>query len=271
MKSLTVNELRETFLSFFEERGHQRIPSSSLVPHGDPTLLFTNAGMVQFKPYFTGAAEPPSKRMTSIQKCFRTTDVEDVGDAHHLTMFEMLGNFSIGDYFKEEAIEWAWEFLTEVLEIDPDRLWVTVFTDDDEAFELWEGHDLPAERIMRYTAEQGNFWPAPPVPVGPCGPCSELHYDFGPVPDCASCADGSCHPDVECGRFLEIWNIVFTTLYQDEDGDRTPLPANNVDTGAGLERIAWVLQDGRSAYDTEELRGVLARVEERSDRPYDPE
>ena len=269
MKSLTVNELREAFLGFFEQRGHQRIPSASLVPHGDPTLLFTSAGMVQFKPYFTGAAEPPSPRMTTVQKCFRTTDIEDVGDASHLTMFEMLGNFSIGDYFKQEAVEWAWEFLTEVLEIDPDKLWITVFTDDDEAFALWEGIGVPTARIFRYTAEQGNFWPAPPVPVGPCGPCSEVHFDFGETPGCEHCSDGSCHPDVECGRFLEIWNIVFTQLYQDEDGKQTPLPANNVDTGAGLERIAWVLREGQSVYDTDELRAVIARVEELSDQPYD--
>ncbi len=269
MKSLTITELREAFLGFFEQRGHQRIPSASLVPHGDPTLLFTNAGMVQFKPYFTGAAEPPSPRMTTVQKCFRTTDIEDVGDASHLTMFEMLGNFSIGDYFKQEAVEWAWEFLTQVLEIDPDKLWITVFTDDDEACAIWEGIGVPAARIFRYTAEQGNFWPAPPVPVGPCGPCSEVHFDFGETPGCEHCADGSCHPDVECGRFLEIWNIVFTQLYQDEDGKQTPLPANNVDTGAGLERIAWVLRSGQSVYDTDELRTVIARVEELSDQPYD--
>jgi alanyl-tRNA synthetase len=269
MKSLTVNELREAFLSFFEERGHQRIPSASLIPHGDPTLLFTSAGMVQFKPYFTGAAEPPSPRMTTVQKCFRTTDIEDVGDASHLTMFEMLGNFSIGDYFKQEAIEWAWEFLTETLEIDGDKLWITVFTTDDEAAEIWEGIGVPTERIFRYTAEQGNFWPAPPVPVGPCGPCSEVHFDFGETPGCKHCGDGTCHPDIECGRFLEIWNIVFTMLYQDDDGEQTPLPANNVDTGAGLERIAWVLRSGNSVYDTDELRGVIARVEELSDQPYD--
>ena len=269
MKSLTVNELREAFLGFFEERGHRRVPSSSLVPHGDPTLLFTTAGMVQFKPYFLGAEEPPAPRMTSVQKCFRTTDVEVVGDGSHLTFFEMLGNFSVGDYFKAEAIEWAWAFLTGTLEIDGDRIWATVYVDDDEAFDLWRGQGVPAERISRYTAEQGNFW-GPPGDTGPCGPCSELHYDFGATAGCERCADGSCHPDVECGRFLEIWNLVFMALYQDEAGEHAPLPAKNVDTGAGLERLAQVLQQAHSVYETDELRGVLARLEEVSEGTYDP-
>ena len=270
MKTLTVNELREAFLSFFAERGHRRIPSSSLVPHGDPTLLFTSAGMVQFKPYFMGVEEPPAPRMTSIQKCFRTTDVEEVGDASHLTFFEMLGNFSIAAYFKTEAIGWAWEFLTGVLELPPDRLCATVYVDDDEAFDLWRRAGLPAERILRYTAEQGNFW-GPAGDSGPCGPCSELHYDFGPAPGCAHCSDGSCHPEIGCGRFLEIWNLVFMDRYQDGQGDRTPLPSTNVDTGAGLERIAWVLQGADSVYDTDELRRVVAAAEAVSGRRHDPE
>ena len=270
MKSLTVNELREAFLSFFEQRGHQRVPSSSLVPHGDPTLLFTTAGMVQFKPYFMGAEQPPTRRMSSVQKCFRTSDIEQVGDESHLTFFEMLGNFSIGEYFKREAIEWAWEFLTVTLGIDADRLWATVYTEDDEASGLWRDRGLPGERILRYSAEQGNFW-GPPGDSGPCGPCSELHYDFGPTPGCRHCADGRCHPDVECGRFLEIWNLVFMALYQDERGERTPLPASNVDTGAGLERVAWVLQGARSVYETDELRRLLARAEHVSGHDYDPD
>ena len=269
MKPLTVNELREAFLRFFEEREHRRVPSSSLVPHGDPTLLFTTAGMVQFKPYFLGAEEPPARRMTSIQKCFRTTDVEAVGDESHLTFFEMLGNFSVGDYFKAEAIAWAWAFLTGTLEIDGGRLWATVYVDDDEAFDLWRAQGVPVERISRYTAEQGNFW-GPPGETGPCGPCSELHYDFGLTAGCERCADGSCHPEVECGRFLEIWNLVFMALYQDEAGEHTPLPAQNVDTGAGLERVAQVLQQAHSVYETDELRRVLARLEEVSGRRYDP-
>ncbi len=268
--ALKVNELREAFLAFFQARGHRRIPSSSLVPHGDPTLLFTTAGMVQFKPYFMGLEEPPARRMTSIQKCFRTTDVEEVGDASHLTFFEMLGNFSVGDYFKAEAIEWAWEFLTGVLGIDPDRLRATVYIDDDEAFALWEQHGVPPERILRYTAEQGNFW-GPPGDSGPCGPCSEMHYDFGETPGCPSCADGTCHPDIGCGRFLEIWNLVFMTYFQDEDGKRTPLPAQNVDTGAGLERLASVLQDVRSVYETDELASVIEVASKVAGRPYDPD
>jgi alanyl-tRNA synthetase len=176
-KPLTIDALREAFLSFYEARGHRRIPSSPLVPHGDPSLLFTSAGMVQFKPYFMGLEEPPASRMTSVQKCFRTTDVENIGDASHLTFFEMLGNFSIADYFKAEAIDWAWQFLTGVLEMDPADLWATVYVDDDEAYDLWKGHGLPEARILRYTAEQGNYWYS--GETGPSGPCSELHYDFG--------------------------------------------------------------------------------------------
>ena len=266
---MTVNELREAFLRYFEGKGHRRIPSSSLVPHGDPTLLFTTAGMVQFKPYFMGLEEPPAPRMTSVQKCFRTTDIEEVGDESHLTFFEMLGNFSVGDYFKREAIEWAWDFLTRELGINGDRLWPTVYIDDDEAFELWAERGVPAERILRYTAEQGNYW-GPPGDSGPCGPSSELHFDFAPTEGCAHCGAGTCHPDIECGRFLEIWNLVFMGFFQDEDGERTPLPAQNIDTGAGLERLAWVLQQGQSVYDTDELRAIVEAAAEIAGRPYEP-
>ncbi|MEI6137373.1 MAG: alanine--tRNA ligase, partial [Chloroflexota bacterium] len=267
---MTIDELRRAFLSYFEARGARRIPSSSLVPHGDPTLLFTTAGMVQFKPYFMGLEEPPARRLTSIQRCFRTTDVEVVGDETHLTLFEMLGNFSVGDYFKPEAISWAWEFLTEILEIPRDRLWATVFTDDDEAAALWAGLGLPAERILRYTAEQGNWW-GPPGDTGPMGPCSEMHYDWGKTPGCADCERDNCHPDIGCGRFLEIWNLVFMTYFREEDGSRTNLPAANIDTGAGLERLVSVVQNVRAVYETDELRGVLAAAERVTDRVYDPE
>ena len=269
--SLKVDELRRAFLEFFEERGHRRIPSSSLVPHGDPTLLFTTAGMVQFKSYFMGLEDPPAPRLTSIQRCFRTTDVEEVGDENHLTLFEMLGNFSVGDYFKPAAVDWAWEFLTERLGIDGDRLVATVYTDDDEAFELWRSKGIPEERILRYTAEQGNYW-GPPGDSGPCGPCSELHYDFGsptdPGPDYDFDAD---HPALDSGRFLEIWNLVFMTYYQQEDGSRDLLPAANIDTGAGLERLAAVLQGKRSAHDTDELRTIIGAAETASGRRYEPE
>ncbi|MSQ29714.1 MAG: alanine--tRNA ligase, partial [Dehalococcoidia bacterium] len=262
-------ELRTAFLAFFEERGHRRIPSSPLVPHGDPSLLFTSAGMVQFKPYFMGLEQPPARRMTSVQKCFRTTDVEEVGDASHLTFFEMLGNFSIADYFKPEVIPWAWEFLTGVLKVDPERLYATVFTDDDEAYELWRGLGVPERRLLRYTSEQGNYWYS--GETGPSGPCSELHYDFGKVEGCASCAEDRCHPDVGCGRFLEIWNLVFMAYDRQPDGSRVPLPGQNIDTGAGIERVAWVLQGVRSVYETDQLRSILARAEAVSGRRYEPD
>ena len=268
MAAMTVEELRTAFLRFFEAREHRRIPSSSLVPHGDPSLLFTAAGMVQFKPYFLGIEDAPATRMTSVQKCFRTTDVESVGDDSHLTFFEMLGNFSIGDYFKAEAVEWAWDFLTGELGLAPERLWATVFTTDNEAYELWKLRGLPEERILRYTSAQGNYWYS--GDTGPCGPCSELHYDFGRLDGCEHCRDGDCHPDIECGRFLEIWNLVFMAFDCAHGEEQHALPAQNIDTGAGLERVAWVLQDVRSVYETDQLRSILARAEELSAVAYDP-
>jgi len=265
-----VDDLRQAFLTFFEERGHRRIPSSSLIPHGDPTLLFTTAGMVQFKPYFMGLEDPPASRLTSIQRCFRTTDIEVVGDETHLTMFEMLGNFSVGDYFKDEAVDWAWEFLTGVLKIDPARLWTTVFVDDDYAFDLWRNKGVPEARILRYTAAQGNWW-GPPGDTGPMGPCSEVFFDWGQTAGCTACAADTCHPDIDCGRFLEIWNLVFMTYYREEDGSQTDLPAANIDTGAGLERLNSVLVGQRNVYETDELRQVVAVAEQLSGRAYDPD
>ncbi|MGB6836976.1 MAG: alanine--tRNA ligase, partial [Dehalococcoidia bacterium] len=260
---MNSDDIRRAFSDFFVAREHKAIPSSSLVPHGDPTLLFTSAGMVQFKPYFMGLAEPPAPRMTSVQKCFRTSDVEKVGNYGHLTFFEMLGNFSVGDYFKEGAIAWAWELLTKEMDLPPERLWATVFLDDDEAFELWRKQGVPAERIMRY-GEDENYWFS--GETGPCGPCSEIHYDFGPQ---TGCGQPDCQPSHTCGRFVELWNLVFMTYYQQEDGSRTPLPKKNIDTGAGLERWAVVLQGKDNLYDTDLFRPIVARVEEISGQAYD--
>ncbi len=233
------------------------IPSSSLVPHNDPTLMFTTAGMVQFKPYFLGIDKPPASRLTSIQKCFRTTDIESVGDLSHLTFFEMLGNFSVGDYYKDEAITWAWDFLVDRLSIDKKRLWATVYEDDDEAYALWKKIGIPENKILRYTAEQGNWW-GPPGSSGPCGPCSELHYDFGkPGKKIKDYDESNDHPALDSGRFLEIWNLVFMSFYQNEESNREPLPATNIDTGAGLERLASVVQGVQSGYETDELRQIL--------------
>jgi len=260
------DQIRRTFLDYFVQRGHRLIPSASLVPHGDPTLLFTSAGMVPFKPYFMGLADPPAPRLTSIQKCFRTSDVDAVGDASHLTFFEMLGNFSVGDYFKSEAVGFAWELCTKVVGFPADRFWATVYTEDDEAFELWRRQGVPASRILRYGEAEGNFWTM--GETGPCGPCSELHYDFGPQPGCPQCARDACHPAVECGRFLELWNLVFMTYYQAEDGSRTPLPKKNIDTGAGLERWAVVLQGKETVYETDLFAPVIAEVERQTGRRY---
>ena len=202
--------------------------------------------MVQIKPYFLGLAVPPSPRLASCQKCFRTTDIDSVGDAKHLTFFEMLGNFSVGDYFKKEAIAWAWEFVTERLKLKPERLWVTIYLDDDEAFNYWREIGFPESRIVRL-GEEDNFW-GPAGDSGPCGPCSEIHYDFGKE---AGCGKPDCGPGCDCGRFSEIWNLVFTQYNQDRDGKRTPLPKPNIDTGMGLERVVAVMQGVSSVYDTD--------------------
>jgi alanyl-tRNA synthetase len=266
---MDTHELREAFLRFFEERGHRRMPGAPIVPPGDPTLLFTSAGMVQFKPYFIGQAEPPSRRMTTVQRCFRTTDIESVGDTKHLTFFEMLGNFSVGDYFKAEMIPWAWEFVTEVLALPSQRLWASVYLDDDEAYELWRSAGVPEERVRRY-GEEENYWFS--GEIGPCGPCSEIYYDFGEEFGCGP----ECEPSHECGRFLEIWNLVFMSYYCDGE-KRTPLPSKNIDTGSGLERVASVLlfeSEGwdksrlASPHDTDLFAPIIRRLEELSGKRY---
>ncbi|MBN2099939.1 MAG: alanine--tRNA ligase [Dehalococcoidia bacterium] len=252
---MTGDELRKAFLTFFESKGHTVVPSSSLIPQGDPTLLLTTAGMVQMKPYFLGLAVPSNTKLTSCQKCFRTTDADSVGDNRHLTFFEMLGNFSVGDYFKKEAIEWGWEFVTEWLKFPHDRLWITIFLDDDEAMVHWRRMGVPTERIVRL-GEKQNFW-GPAGDSGPCGPCSEIHYDFGPE---FGCGQSGCSPECECGRFSEIWNLVFMQFNQDVQGQRTPLPKPNIDTGMGLERVAAIMQEKRTVYETDIFAPLVAKV-----------
>jgi alanyl-tRNA synthetase len=257
------DEIRSAFLKFFEEKGHKVIPSSSLIPAGDPTLLLTNAGMVQIKPYFLGEAVPPSKRLASCQKCFRTTDIETVGDATHLTFFEMLGNFSVGEYFKKEAIAWAWEFFTQRMKLSPEKLWATIFLDDDESFKYWREMGVPEEKILRF-GEKDNFW-GPAGSSGPCGPCSEIHYDFGVD---KGCGKADCKPNCECGRFKEIWNLVFTQYNQDESGKRTPLPKPNIDTGMGFERIVMVMAGKDTVYDNDLFAPLLNKVSELTGKKY---
>ena len=284
------DRIRNAFRSFFEERGHQAMPSASLIPAGDPTLLFTSAGMVPFKPFFMGEQTPPRRRLTSCQKSFRTTDIDEVGDHKHLTFFEMLGNFSIGDYFKKDAMAFAWELCTGQgagqFGLPAERMYVTVHLDDDEAYALWRDHiGVPPERIYRY-GNSDNWW-GPAGLEGPTGPCSELHYDGGAekgvgqhrvtdgmmTPDELTAmlrseaaggpaADpGGCHPNCDnCERFVELWNLVFMQFYQDLDGVRTPLPAPSVDTGMGLERTAAVLQGKPNVYETDLFRPIIDAV-----------
>ena len=250
--NLTSTEVREKFLDFFASKGHLRVPSSSLIPN-DPTVLLTTAGMQQMIPYFLGRETPPALRLTSAQKCFRTTDIDKVGNERTLTFFEMLGNFSVGDYFKREAIIFAWEFLTEVLKLPADLLHPTVHPEDSEAPKWWgQVAGIPDEAIVRL---EDNWW-GPPGASGPCGPDSEIYYDRGVE---HGCGKADCAPGCDCERFLEIWNLVFMEFYQDLDGSRTPLPKKNIDTGLGLERLTMVLQGKESVFDTDAFRAIIDR------------
>ncbi|HPD00027.1 MAG TPA: alanine--tRNA ligase, partial [Acetivibrio sp.] len=252
MQKLGLNELRERYLSFFEGKGHLRLPSFSLIPQNDPSLLLINSGMAPLKPYFTGKEEPPRRRVTTCQKCIRTPDIENVGKtARHGTFFEMLGNFSFGDYFKKEAIPWAWEFFTKDLQIPEDLLWVSIYEEDDEAFEIWNKTvGLAPERIIRMGKED-NFWEHG---TGPCGPCSEIYFDRGPDKGCGS---PDCKVGCDCDRFIEVWNLVFTQFNRDEEGNYTRLPKPNIDTGMGLERLACVMQDVSNLFEVDTIRKVL--------------
>jgi len=266
--TMTGSEIRESFLKFFEGKGHARVASSSLVPKDDPSLLFTNAGMVQFKNCFLGFEDRGYRRAVTSQKCVRAggkhNDLENVGvTARHHTFFEMLGNFSFGDYFKAEAIAWAWEYLTVVMGLPKERLWVTIYTDDDEAFRIWnEAMGVPPERIIRM-GEKSNFWMM--GETGPCGPCSEILYDQGKD---TGCGKPTCDVHCECDRHLEIWNLVFTQFDRDASGKLTPLPKPNIDTGMGLERLAAVVQGVTSNYESDLFTGIIRFIEKISGRTY---
>lgn len=270
MEKLGMNEIREKYLSFFESKGHLRLPSFSLIPKNDKSLLLINAGMAPLKPYFTGKEIPPSRRVTTCQKCIRTPDIEKVGKtARHGTFFEMLGNFSFGDYFKKEAIPWAWEFVTKVLELPEDRLWVTIYEEDDEAFEIWNKDvGLAPERIVRMGKED-NFWE---IGTGPCGPCSEIYFDRG---EDKGCGKPTCGVGCDCDRFIEFWNLVFTQFDKDAEGNYNPLPKPNIDTGMGLERIATIMQEVDSIFDVDVIReitdfvGELAGIRYGENKNYD--
>lgn len=260
----TGNEIRKKFIEFFTEKQHKHFESASLIPD-DPTLLLTVAGMVPFKPYFLGQKEAPCPRVTTYQKCIRTNDLENVGrTARHHTFFEMLGNFSFGDYFKEEAIMWSWEFVTEVLKIDKDKLWVTVFTTDDEAEKIWiEKCNFPKERIVRM-GESENWWSA--GPTGSCGPCSEIHVDLGV--EFGGDENSKIGDEGTDNRYIEIWNLVFTEWNRKEDGTLEPLPKKNIDTGAGLERIASVIQKKKNNFETDLLFPILEKAAKLTGRTY---
>ncbi len=261
----SVKDLRNSFTEFFRKRDHRIVPSSSLIPKDDPTLLFTTAGMVQFKPMFAGTVKLEYTRAASIQKCFRTSDLERVGKTkRHCTFFEMLGNFSFGDYFKKEAIEYAWDYSTKVIGFPEEDIWVSIYQLDDEAFDIWKNHiGVPEKKIVRLGKED-NFW-GPAGDSGACGPCSELYLDRGPSFGCGS---PDCKPGCDCERFLEYWNLVFNQFFQDTDGSQRPLPRTGIDTGMGLERLATLVQNVDSIYDTDELKRMVEYVSKKSGASY---
>ncbi len=269
MEKYGVNQLRKMYLEFFESKGHLAMKSFSLVPHNDNSLLLINAGMAPLKPYFTGQEVPPRRRVTTCQKCVRTGDIENVGKtARHLTFFEMLGNFSFGDYFKHEAIAWSWEFLTEVLGLDPDRLYPSIYGEDDEAYEIWTKEiGVPGDKITRFyrdpeTGECDNFWEHG---AGPCGPCSEIYYDRG---EKYGCGQPDCKVGCDCDRFMEVWNNVFTQFNGDGHGGYEELENKNIDTGMGLERLAVVMQDVDSVFDVDTMKAIRDKVCELSGKQY---
>ena len=263
MEKLGLNEIREKFLSFYESKGHLRLPSFPLIPKDDKSLLLINAGMAPLKPYFTGKETPPRKRVTTCQKCIRTPDIDRVGKtARHGTYFEMLGNFSFGDYFKTEATAWAWEFATEVLKLPVDKLWVTIYEDDDEAFDIWTKNvGVSPDRIVRL-GKDDNFWE---IGTGPCGPCSELYFDRGVE---AGCGSPDCAVGCECDRFVEFWNLVFTQFDKDEDGNYNRLDHPNIDTGMGLERIACIMQGVNNLFEVDTVRNIMLKISELSGVKY---
>lgn len=264
MKVLGLNELRKLFEDFYVVKDHYPAKSFSLVPEEDKSLLLINSGMAPLKPYFAGTKTPPSKRMTTCQKCIRTGDIENVGyTERHGTFFEMLGSFSFGDYFKKESIEWGWEFLVDLLEMDPEMLWASVYEEDDEAYDIWKDIiKMPEERIVRLGKED-NFWE---IGIGPCGPCSEIYYDRGEE---RGCGGQECRPGCDCDRFVEVWNHVFTQFNKDAEGNYTPLKNKNIDTGMGLERLACVSQSVDSIFDVDTIRYVLEQIVELSGVTYD--
>ena len=266
MKKYGLNELRQMFLDFFESKGHLVKSSYSLVPHNDNSLLLINAGMAPLKPYFTGQEVPPRTRMATCQKCIRTGDIENIGKtARHGTFFEMLGNFSFGDYFKHEAIHWSWEFLTEVVGLEADRLYPSVYLEDDEAFDIWNKEmGIPKDRIFKFGKED-NFWEHG---AGPCGPCSEIYYDRG---EKYGCGKPDCTVGCECDRYIEIWNNVFTQFENDGKGNYTTLKQKNIDTGMGLERLATVVQDVDSIFDVDTIKALRDKVCEISGKEYKKE
>ena len=262
MEKLGLNEIRQMFRDFYVSKGHYPGKSASLIPQNDKSLLIINSGMAPLKNYFAGVETPPAKRMTTCQKCIRTGDIDNVGiTSRHGTFFEMLGNFSFGDYFKEQSLTWGLEFIRDWLKIPFDRVWATVYEDDDEAVEIWKKLGMPEERIVRL-GKDDNFWE---IGLGPCGPCSEIYYDRGPE---YGCGKPDCKPGCDCDRYLEFWNHVFTQFSKEEDGSYSNLEHPNIDTGMGLERMACIMQGVDSIFDIDTIRHILDGVVAKSGVEY---